>query len=1038
MTNKLKFKGFSLVEVLIMFTMLSVVMAASMTMITKKISAVPPKISHGIYRCISNGGSLLEEQYNGSNLISSRSVSSCTFNVPKAPMYKVSIYSAGSGGTKGAHIDASQSGTSSHEITLDNAKDFFSNGGDKYDIYQLSDKDYYDFLNGKYIVDSVYTADAGFGGGVTLTYPSVIDSSCISQKGKTEVEKRIREIENEIYNLRNNINYDEIVRTNNGRWAYSILQGSTICSRSDQICDLKGVIANCRPDDCYPKIYNTITSQKTLYDYYGNKLNFAKLETVENGWDNTWDWTHDDPHPLRVNLKKLIVLIADTLTVNTKYSSVERIKNLSAFFKKAEDPVYNKYINDTIKEINQRWEYVLADDKDGNELEYDSVANLAWALYESHPEAHVLRGTRDKYGDDTHSWGVQITHVVNDIIHYAIEERIKELQKEKDELEYMLMRDLPKNARFTSLYNERSVMNDEVKKLIRDYCMVEFKPYYKGMKGWSYTNLTNIDNEITFGGSRVVMVLGGNEGLGTLSRLIYQINYNKNSAEKFTNYISNIKSTYYPLRCATNTGVGCTKCEEGNTCFIRGSDANITGNQLTYLPLGTTIDHNKIRSVNYSDDKDNTAKFTKDSSKKRYPVLNPAGGAPYYYISWQTPIGKKNVVRQNATGGKKPDVYVDESNPNKYVRPTNYCDFTAWYCKYGTDYFFIKNVAYQAYGNKGYNGVDIIHDSYQGNGYSIQGMKESDAKTSPVKTLYPFSGSPMHQEPYMTTSSWIWSKTYSLGSNGNKGKVVSSTETDLGTNCTFSIPKGGVVLRYGIDDASVLSKKLSTTMICKKSDGKVVFNKTVDGNGYNNSLKSGSGNVSNNYYLWNKGINENGGVHTVRLASGPAQPNWKPTSIWSKLFNIKMNYNGGYDIQTKYNVGAAGAGTTLNDKCLARKGKFYGAVYYKTKSKSGGSRYRVNEASGCLYKKSGDSSCTVKSTFYGGPISETIATSKDSERTEYAYGNYKGYNCYGVGENDKNATASSFNLYENSPLVQSGLMQMTAGPGGGGAVVIVW
>ena len=1023
MTNKLKFKGFSLVEVLIMFTMLSVVMAASMTMITKKISAVPPKISHGIYRCISNGGSLLEEQYNGSNLISSRSVSSCTFNVPKAPMYKVSIYSAGSGGTKGAHIDASQSGTSSHEITLDNAKDFFNNGGDKYDIYQLSDKDYYDFLNGKYIVDSVYTADAGFGGGVTLTYPSVIDSSCISQNGKTEVEKKIKEIENEIIRIKNK-SHSDIIYSISG-WAYPIAKASS-CDYHSRICDLKGVIANCKwGDDCYPKLYNTVTNLG-IKEYYFNKYNFANLETCEDCWSpDAYDWYGDNNHIVRKNLKKLVDLLADTI----KKSSDTDIKNLSSALDNAKTHIYNKYTT-----VSGH----LNDDNENGDDEYGSTQNLAWNIYEYMPDQHILRASRDKDGDDSWTWGVQIKHVVDDIIDYALNERIKVLQKEKDELEYMLMRDLPKNARFTSLYNERSVMNDEVKKLIRDYCMVEFKPYYKGMKGWSYTNLTNINNEITFGGSRVVMVLGGNEGLGTLSRLIYQINYNKNSAEKFTNYISNIKSTYYPLRCATNNGVGCTKCEEGNTCFIRGSDANITGNQLTYLPLGTTIDHNKIRSVNYSDDKDNTAKFTKDSSKKRYPVLNPAGGPPYYYISWHTPIGTKNVVRQNATGGQKPDVYVDESNPNKYVRPTNYCRFDTWDCPYGTDYFFIKNVAYQAYGNKGYNGVDIIHDSYQGNGYSIQRMKESDAKTSPVKTLYPFSGSPMHQEPYMTTSSWIWSKTYSLGSNGNKGKVVSSTETDLGTNCTFSIPKGGVVLRYGIDDASVLGKKLSTTMICKKSDGKVVFNKTVDGNGYNNSLKSGSGNVSNNYYLWNKGINENGGVHTVRLASGPAQPNWKPTSIWSKLFNIKMNYNGGYDIQTKYNVGAAGAGTTLNDKCLARKGKFYGAVYYKTKSKSGGSRYRVNEASGCLYKKSGDSSCTVKSTFYGGPISEAIATSKDSERTEYAYGNYKGYNCYGVGEYDKNATASSFNLYENSPLVQSGLMQMTAGPGGGGAVVIVW
>lgn len=102
--------GFSLIEVMILFTVLSVILAASMPIITRKSHPIPQNFAHGVYRCIANGydangnPQFLQERYSSSTLMEQETVNQCVFNVPNAAMYKVDLYSAGSGGTKSAAI----------------------------------------------------------------------------------------------------------------------------------------------------------------------------------------------------------------------------------------------------------------------------------------------------------------------------------------------------------------------------------------------------------------------------------------------------------------------------------------------------------------------------------------------------------------------------------------------------------------------------------------------------------------------------------------------------------------------------------------------------------------------------------------------------------------------------------------------------------------------------------------------------------------------------------------------------------------------
>jgi len=96
--------AFSLVEVLIIFTVMSVILAASLPTFTKKGAGIPFSIQQGSYYCVSftdeNGDTKLREVlYAKKEVIKDGIVDKCVFNPPnKATIFRITLIGAGNGG----------------------------------------------------------------------------------------------------------------------------------------------------------------------------------------------------------------------------------------------------------------------------------------------------------------------------------------------------------------------------------------------------------------------------------------------------------------------------------------------------------------------------------------------------------------------------------------------------------------------------------------------------------------------------------------------------------------------------------------------------------------------------------------------------------------------------------------------------------------------------------------------------------------------------------------------------------------------------
>lgn len=91
--------AFSLVEVMLLFVITSLIMAAALPFITRASRPIPNKMAHGMYRCYAVDGGFIEEYYNSYSKISSKQVTACKFEVPKtATLFKIDLIGAGAGG----------------------------------------------------------------------------------------------------------------------------------------------------------------------------------------------------------------------------------------------------------------------------------------------------------------------------------------------------------------------------------------------------------------------------------------------------------------------------------------------------------------------------------------------------------------------------------------------------------------------------------------------------------------------------------------------------------------------------------------------------------------------------------------------------------------------------------------------------------------------------------------------------------------------------------------------------------------------------
>ena len=185
MNNQTTKHGFSLVEVMILFTVLAVAMAAALPVITKKSKAVPQNVSHGVYRCIAlSNGKFREEKYNTSKLLSNpetAETTSCSFKVPKATVYKIDIYSAGAGGTKYAAYYPEQDDNRDKTFGMSDAENYALKNETNFNSdmpHDLTDEEIRNAFYDIGVIRTGFTGNGGKGGDARYSYFSPKKAKC--------------------------------------------------------------------------------------------------------------------------------------------------------------------------------------------------------------------------------------------------------------------------------------------------------------------------------------------------------------------------------------------------------------------------------------------------------------------------------------------------------------------------------------------------------------------------------------------------------------------------------------------------------------------------------------------------------------------------------------------------------------------------------------------------------------------------------------------------------------------------------------------
>jgi len=198
--NKFKKQAFSLIEVMIIFTIMALIMAASMPMITGR-SRTPDnsaKAVHGAYKCLPttvNGvagfnSQLFELRRNGlgRELVEKGGAvfnqNHCTFSqIPKnAKSFTIDIYSAGAGGTQYAEIKNEPAEETVEYISLSNIPAIIGEVGLQGEVkdpkHGLTVQEIQVMFQGKTVRKSIKVGDGGDGGTAMFEYKTPADAVC--------------------------------------------------------------------------------------------------------------------------------------------------------------------------------------------------------------------------------------------------------------------------------------------------------------------------------------------------------------------------------------------------------------------------------------------------------------------------------------------------------------------------------------------------------------------------------------------------------------------------------------------------------------------------------------------------------------------------------------------------------------------------------------------------------------------------------------------------------------------------------------------
>ena len=157
--------GFTLIELMAFFIFISLLIAASTPIITKRVRDLPKKINHGMHICYRDeGGGLVEKYYNASQEVPGGGpVDSCRFDAPKsAALFKIDIIGAGAGGYNFHNVtseDDDRSGTYKLDGTTSGS-----------DTLVPSDEQLRQLMDGQIIRTTAYTGKGGNGSGLNYSY----------------------------------------------------------------------------------------------------------------------------------------------------------------------------------------------------------------------------------------------------------------------------------------------------------------------------------------------------------------------------------------------------------------------------------------------------------------------------------------------------------------------------------------------------------------------------------------------------------------------------------------------------------------------------------------------------------------------------------------------------------------------------------------------------------------------------------------------------------------------------------------------------
>ena len=204
-----KFKsGFTLIELMVFFVFLTILLAASTPLVTKRVK-MPTKVYHGKYICYGDENGLHQVKYNSTKIVSNTSVTSCSFDPPQnVAMYKIQLIGAGAGGIDYTNVGNSED-TRNSEFYFNGSQYTYS--GERY--ANLSDAQIKTAIDGAFFRLTRATAVGGEGetlkfeylpgtpSGIRYRYMSSATEPCLNDDGSicSSVQAKVSLIIEDLY-----------------------------------------------------------------------------------------------------------------------------------------------------------------------------------------------------------------------------------------------------------------------------------------------------------------------------------------------------------------------------------------------------------------------------------------------------------------------------------------------------------------------------------------------------------------------------------------------------------------------------------------------------------------------------------------------------------------------------------------------------------------------------------------------------------------------------------------------------------------------